>query len=238
MNKDLINKIKSRGYWRINFQPTVYTQKISSLGKCRSIVEKNAVNLRGWDYPHIPLKESENTGVEPGKNFIQGWIDFGRFKEFWRMYQSGQFIHYRALLEDWLEEDEWTPSLAATIKPFTKIGVVSSIVYQITEIFEFLARLTRDGIYDEGASVAIGLYNTEGRELRMDVPGRMPLYLCYKTPLKEIEFAERFSKDRILTHSRELALDVIVFIFERFNWFNLPRDAIRKDQEDLLSGRV
>ena len=41
MKKDLIQKIQSKGYWRINFQPLIVTTKLKTLGDCCKIVEDN-----------------------------------------------------------------------------------------------------------------------------------------------------------------------------------------------------
>jgi hypothetical protein len=238
MKNNLLEKIKSRGYWRINFQPLIYTQKFISLGECKDIVEKNTVEHRGWDYPHFPRRSGEDTGLEPGENFYQGWIDWGEFKEFWRMYQSGQFIHYLALREDWLEEAIWRHNLHDKIKPMSLLGIIGSVVYQMTEIFEFLSRLGTAGVYDEGVRVSIGLYNTENRKLWIDAGLRVPLLQEYKTVAKKIEFDQEFTKEQIITNPNDLALKVIIYIFDRFGWHNPPVETIKKDQDSLLSGKI
>jgi hypothetical protein len=42
MKEGLIDKIKSNGYWRINFQPLVDSIKLKSIDDCAQIVEKNS----------------------------------------------------------------------------------------------------------------------------------------------------------------------------------------------------
>src|ERR1035441_3490152 len=107
MNKPILDKIKSRGYWRINFEPLVYEQKLKTLGECKDIIEKSQVELRGWNYPHFPRRTGTDVGLESGDKFYEGWIDWFNHIEFWRMYQSGQFLHYFAVREDWSESDGW-----------------------------------------------------------------------------------------------------------------------------------
>ena len=82
MKPDLQEKIKTRGYWRINFQPLVYQQKISSLGSCRDFVERHIVRLRGWDYPAFLRKNDEYSGLEPAADFYLGWVDWENHKKY------------------------------------------------------------------------------------------------------------------------------------------------------------
>lgn len=238
LKKDLLEKIQKRGYWRINFQPLIDTQKFTSLGECKDIVEKNTVELRGWDYPHFPRRRGDDTGLEPGENFYQGWVDWENHKEFWRMYQSGQFIHYLALREDWLEEDSWRQNLHEKIKPMSSLGIIGSVVYQMTEIFEFLSRLGTAGIYDEGVRVSIALHNTENRELWIEDSMRAPFFQPYKTGMQKIEFVKEFTKEQSISSPKDLAFEVIKHIFDRFGWHNPPIETIKKDQDSLLSGRI
>lgn len=74
------------------------------------------------------------------------------------MYQSGQFIHYRALREDWTQEDSWIPK-EFKLAPMKFLGVLSTI-YLITEIFEFLSRIGNEGLCKEGVNVSIVLEKT------------------------------------------------------------------------------
>src|ERR1700752_3656587 len=158
MKPELVEKIRSRGYWRTNFEPLVAKQKLR-LGECRDIVEKNSVGLRGWNYPHYPRRIADDSGLEPGANYYEGWIDWWSHLEFWRMYESGQFLHYVALVEDWQEKDGWMDSREQRIEPKTVIGITGSIVYELTEIYEFLSRLAAAGVYDEGVRTNVSLNN-------------------------------------------------------------------------------
>jgi len=238
MKKDLLEKIKSRGYWRINFQPLVDAQKFISLGECKDIIEKNTIELRGWDYPHFPRRKGKDAGLEPGENFYQGWIDWENHKEFWRMYQSGQFIHYLALREDWFEDNSWGQNLYEKIKPMSSLGIIGSVEYQMTEIFEFLSRLGTANVYNEGVRVSIILYNTENRELWIEDSMRMSFFQPYKTGMPKVGFIKEFAKEQIVTNSRGLAFEVIKYIFDRFGWDNPPIETIKKDQDNLLSRRI
>jgi len=234
MNQDIINKIKSRGYWRVNFQPIVDTLKIKTLGDCKEIVGKNTVELRGWDYPHFPQRRGDDTGLEPGENFYHGWVDWEDCIEFWNMYQSGQFINYLALREDWPREGSWQSRQGEKIEPGTVLSITGTVIYQVTEFFEFLSRLGRTGIYDEGVNVSISINNTKGRKLYVSDPNRGRLLATYDTGAERIEFSRQYTKDDIVTKPRELALEAILFIFDHFGWHKPSTDMIKSDQEKLL----
>jgi len=237
MNEKLIEKIKERGYWRVNFQPLIATIKMDTLQKCKDVVERNSVQLRGWDYPHIPRRNDENSGMAPAGNYYEGWENWANHKEFWRIYKSGQFLYYRGLREDWLEEDDWRPKVAEKIKPGSSLGVVGSVIYEITETFSFLSRLATAGLYDEGVNVKISLNKTKDRELWIEDPMRASFMYPRKTSALNLSFEEAYTKDEIINNSKGLANKLILQIFDSFG-FNPPPEQIEKDQDVLLSGKA
>lgn len=235
MAENILDIIKSRGYWRINFRPRVIEEKLK-LSECKDIVKKNAVDFRGWDYPHVPRRRDDDSNLVPGNNYYEGWINWGVHKEIWRMYQSGQFIHYRAVAEDWLKEDNWYGEKHKNIEPGTNLSVISAI-YLITEIFEFLSRLTNNNLYKEGVWGDIRLCKTAHRELVMLDPMRVPLSGKYETGIDEISFSKEYNDEQIIQNAREEALNVIVYIFQRFQWDNPPTEVFKADQEKLITRR-
>lgn len=237
MKQELIDKIKSRGYWRISFQPLVLAQKLK-LRECAYIVEKNSVALRGWNYPHFPGRLGDDAGLEPGESFYEGWVDWWNCTEFWRMYESGQFIHYLALGEDWPENDGWRDDRRPALKPLTVIEITQGIVYQLTEIYQFLLRLGTSGVYDEGVRSSISLINTKGRKLWINDPMRGRFMQEYKTGADKIEYTKEYTKEDLLAKPQELAFDAIIYICDRFGWHNPSADVIRKDQDNLLNRRI
>jgi len=237
MRADLLDKIRSRGYWRINFRPIVEREPLGSLSACKEIVEKSAVLLRGWDYPHFPRRLGEDSGLGPAENYYEGWVDWWNHKEFWRMYETTQFLHYLALREDWLEEDGWDASLAKTIRPGTSLGIIGSVIYQMSEIHEFLARLTGAGIYDDGVRVAISLNNTKDRQLWIEDVSRAPFHHEYRTVADRLEYKKEYSKAQVMDTSRELALKAVLFMFDHFGWERPSVEIIARDQENLFKGR-
>ncbi len=227
----IIEKIKTRGYWKMQFRPLEYRLRIERLEDCKKIVAKNAVLLRGWDFPHVPRREGEDTGLLPGDGYYEGWTNWGIHKELWRFYQSAQFICYRGLWEDWIDEDIIRPEPLAGQKQLSVLGTI----YQVTEIYEFLVGLARDGIYTEGLSILIALYETEQRELELD-GARAPFMWPRKTAASNIIYEIRHSETDLVESSMELAVDAILHIFQRFEW-TASKELIKKEQEELLKRR-
>jgi len=238
MTEGHLEKIKSRGYWRVNFRPLTADIRLKTMQECRDIVEKNSVELRGWDYPHFPRRNDEKVGTAPAGDFFEGWEDWENHKEFWRMYKTGQFLYYRALREDWLDERGgiFTTPNDKSFKAGEKIGVLGSLVYEITECFQFLSRLVERGLYEKGVKVHISLVNTKGRELVVDDGARIPFMYARKTEAPELSFEKTYTKEEILNDSKGLAHDIIMQVADSFGWNPAP-EQVAGDQEKLISRR-
>lgn len=238
MKEGHIEKIKSRGYWRVNFQPLVDIQKFQNLTLAREFITRNSVRLRGWDYPHISVRNDDDSGFEPCGEFYQMWVDWAKYKEFLRIFKSGQILIYRGLREDWTQEDMGlfgTSNL--NIDPGTKLGVVGSVIYEATEIFEFLLRLCRDGLYDEGVKISVTIFGLKNRELWVEDPMRAPFIFPKKTGADRVDFEKTLSKEEVVSDSKKIATELIKKIFDAFDWIPTEEQII-KDQDNLLSGRI
>lgn len=236
MKEELIDIIKSKGYWRINFQP-VSKPKEFTLAECNALIEKNSVKLRGWYYPFYGYGDADNHGFENHNNFRQGWIDSTEFKEFWRMYKSSQFLHYVAVTEDW-----WTPqnraerfSQVAEEQPKSFLNFVGSLNYFVTEVYEFLSRLYNSGLYEEGVIVSISLHNTKGRRLS-NFDFSRHLSRAYITQEDTIEFKKTYTPEDLAKSPKDLAIDPIVHIYEQFNFNDISVQQVIKVDQDTLYG--
>ena len=231
MNWDLINKIKSRGYWRINFHPLIFEkERIKSLRDCIEIINDCCLQLRGWPYP--PLNEEK---INAGQDFIENEIDSSHHKELWRFYQSAQFIHYRALWEDWLESEIWFDEISAIPNP-GEIIAVEGIVFLLTEIFEFVKGLAKKKLYDDGIKINISLVNTEGRRLANTNCERVGFFVEYKSSLYQIPLEKFYKSKDIITYSFDYAVESSIYFFERFKWFP-PIKNIQEIQKSFLGRR-
>jgi hypothetical protein len=233
-----LDKIRSTGYWRIHIRPTVYkSNRILSLSELRNIIEGCMVTLRGWNFPHLDHEETVN-----GDHWIESGADFREIVEYWRFYQSGQFIHYAAMGEDYLVEKIETILLDLGKSQNNRYLNISDTLFTVTEVFEFIARLIAKGIYTDPVHVSIKLVGTNNRLLffwhsqrNFFLRGK---YICYIDEINYPTDQTDFNSEDILSKSSELALDATFSIFERFNWNKVPMESLREDQKKLLERRL
>ena len=230
-------------HWRVNFRPQEYIEEaIPSLAECFRIIEKNRVRLRGWDYPHLSNRENERG---QGKNWVASWVDFRGHYEYWRFYQSGQFLHLFAVRES--TEAGWREKLEAETAShlnymrdidWSKVpGFVSmrNFIFSTTEIVEFAARLCQADVYRGQFHLSIALNEIKGFVLTTDWDRMWDRYCA----AGEDSLGKTWSIDSgaLIADSVKQTLDVTVWFFERFGWLNPSMDVLRRDIEDYLRGR-
>jgi hypothetical protein len=228
---DLLSKIHQDGYWRTLIRPTEFkANRIPTLGRCKEIVQKSVVSLRGWDYPFY-----QENKLELGQDWIASSCDWeqGKHFEYWRFYQSGQFIHQ---FNFWEEADP----LSRVPAP-SKYLLVLNTLFTITEIFEFGARLARQEVLGSQAEFIIELHGLKGRELTYE--NRIGPILFgggnkFISTQDVLEFKIQVAVNHLLGSPRALALDSAVSIFDHFGWFNPPRDMLAQEQAKFLERRL
>ncbi|MDA1096766.1 MAG: hypothetical protein O3B84_05875, partial [Chloroflexi bacterium] len=104
-------------------RPATYLDlRVGNVLELGRILASTAVSLRGWDFPHIDSRTSPRVGRE----WIEQNIDWEMHVEFWRFYQSGQFVHFAGLHEDWLDQAQML-SIGAGSPAGERLGVVSAV---------------------------------------------------------------------------------------------------------------
>ncbi len=217
MKEDLVEAIKSKGYWRINFRPITLPKPLLPLGRCFDTAQRATIGLRGWNYPHIPTRSDESRGIDYLDNCVQCWSGWSRHLEFWRLYTSEQFLYYLAIAEDWNNDDAYAGTLSPPRRPQNSSLGVTDTTWLMTETFEFLARLSQHGFYKDGARASIQLHNTSGRQLYIDEINRAPFATERTTAAESINYERMISFSEI-QQPKSRAKEVIEHIFERFNW--------------------
>src|SRR5207249_11591560 len=104
--EELLARIKLRGHWKTIIRPLRYeSERIPSLSTATRLVAESQVRFRGWYFPHI---EGGRHGRAPSAraNSIEAYTEWSDVKEYWRLHQSGQFVHLSAFGEDWGEADK------------------------------------------------------------------------------------------------------------------------------------
>lgn len=231
MRDEFINTIKSRGYWRINFRPLGPPQN-RSMTELKSLVRDNNVQLRGWYYPFFRDGSDDHYGLENHNDYLGCWIDWNEQKEFWRLYRSGQFLHYDAASEDWWGTRD---VMGIHVEPGKYLNFVGSLTYFITEIMEFLVRLHKAGLYPDGVKLSIELHNTRDRELASFEAMR---HLSFPKVTHEdiIRFQKEYSPDDFMQLPADLAIEPIVHFFEMFNFGDVSVEQVIKKDQDTLYG--
>ena len=239
--EDLIKKIKAKGYWKIVIRPSEYqTNLIHSIAECKDLIKENKLQLRGWDYPHIDprgIKVSSNNSVHS----YCDWPD-GPMYEYWRFYQTGQFVHYFSMREDLrideIRVNELQQSFGTKTRKFLDI---LSTLYSVTEVYQFAARLFSKINRVKGVEIIIELHDVKDRMLFFwGNHGRylsMP-YICEFTDgVLKVGEEKIIDLDTLLNDSSGLALDTTIEIFNKFNWEGANKNVFIEDQKGLLERR-
>jgi hypothetical protein len=221
VREELIESIRSSGYWRVNLRPTGAPRDYL-LGECRKLVRDAAVSMRGWDYPHVTTITNDEGGDETADGYVENWCNWSGFKEFWRMYPSGQFLSYTALREETLEGMFQTGG-KGTI-------AVDHTIYSFTEIFEFAHRLALRGVYPDGANIMISLEGAMDRRLWLGPNPHVRFFGNKSTSATRIELDASLSPETLQDGYREQAVILLVRLFDRFGW-NPPPAQIAAVQE-------
>ena len=231
-------------HWRVNFRPIDYKEDlIPTLSKCFGTIEKNKLSLRGWDYPHLSRRDTER---EQGNNWVASWSAFMGHNEYWRFYQSGQFIHFFSVKES--TKGEYKEKLRSDMKShriFTDGEInwdsvpgffsIINFIYNITEIYEFAARLCQSGIYTGTVNIQIEIKGIKGFVLT--APWERAWHSYYAASQDVLSKNHEVDTEQLIAASKDISLEAIVWFFERFGWLEPSKNVIRQDQEKLIKGK-
>jgi hypothetical protein len=234
--------VRELPHWRVSFRPDEYkADRIASLRECVNVMRATNLSLRGWDYPHFSNRSQEQ---EFGESWLASWCDFWGHVEYWRLYQSGQFIHlfavreaadleYRAKMERLAQHNPATCDAELTsIRGF--IDFINAL-YTLTEIFEFATRLSQRGLYDRALTISVELKGVKGFVLGTSdfdrawhgyyAAGREVLGRSWDLTIRDLVSA-----------SAEYSLKATTWFFERFGWLDPSLDLLKTEQERFLRG--
>ena len=222
---EILQQIRQTGHWRIELRPLVYDRnRLASLTDCWAALDNAQVRLRGY-YPEL---DGTRTNLDTS---VESALAGGANSKYLRLFQSGQFIHYFPVWEDF-HQVPWESSRFPNGRPDKYLEIVATIT-RITEVFEFASRLAQRGVLSPNALVSISLRSTAEREL---VFWRISRFLSrhYRCASDEVVFHREYSQEDLVGGSRELALTAIVHVFERFNWLEPPVAVFAEDQRKLF----
>lgn len=221
----LLKAIRSAGYWRVAIHPDVFTvDGVASLEDLCRAFDQARVELRGWDYPHGP-----RGGPTRHQDFIEGTADFGSYLEVWRLATTGLFLHEFAMWED--QRDE-------VYGERLKYLDVTGVLFRLTEMFLFAARLAKALSFDSSVSLEFTVHRLGGRNLQTFDPRRAPLNDERKSAPGLAPYSRKLSYAamQLMGSAPSLAIDETLKLYELFNW-NPARERVEDDQRKLIERR-
>jgi hypothetical protein len=228
-------------HWRVNIrQDTFNPSVIPSLSECREVINATKVSLRGWDYPHLSRKEGQSGS---GNNWIASWTEFMNHIEYWRFYQSAQFIHLfavrEALASDWRAQLQKAAAFHAyESRDWSKVpGYFSllNVLYTVTEIFEFASRLAQRGVYAGSVVLTLELKGIRGFILTPDLDRA---WSGTKIASEDVySYTWTLTPADLVSNTATHSLSAAVWLFERLGWESPAIEVLRRDQTHFLSGQ-
>lgn len=226
----LLGRIRQRGFWRVVIRSGHFERlRIPDKTSLYPLLRGRAVRLRGWGYPQVEANPDHRIG--------QDWIDqeseWNYHLEYWRLYQSGQFIDFAGVKEDWRDRSSLSP-LPDGWRPGHRLPITDT-VYRFTEIFEFAARLALTDAYavDDRVYLEIALHGLEGRQLYADDSKRSLLFGLQPAAIAEYSRALDLSRIELAANAYEPALQAAAELFALFQWQPAP-GVLRDIQAELL----
>lgn len=235
--KDIISKLKSKGFWEICIRPNSHTKDKLTLDVCKQIIEKCQVRLRGWSYPPIGNKTEQYFF---GQNYVEGLINFHVYLEVWRFYQSGQFVHYQNFWEDSEKGIDWRIGFRTDYEKqkTLKVKGVTLTLYTIAEIFQLASNLINEKVYDDKIYISLKLHDVKGRSLATSEPLRI-LYKDYKCMIDAITFEKIYDHKGFDENLSNYIMEAVKDIFQRFGWISKDVEkALMPDLKDFLAGKI
>jgi len=220
----ILSKIRSRGHWRVVIRPTAFQEKrIEQYADLFPIIDRNSVQLRGWDYPHV---DHQNPPLR-GADWVGQEYDCEDHIEVWRFHQSGLFVHYSAVCRDW--RDQSSRPAEPGWAPLQDIEYLHTIL-EFVEIFEFAARLALSPAGASPMRLEIVLEPLANRRLMSTNPD-IRFRSEYRTQMPHWEYRWEGAQTELIARPRELAALAAKDLFARFGLNVTPEILSRLQQK-------
>jgi hypothetical protein len=163
---DILERLKQAAHWKVIVRPSAFDgQLIPELLQCWTVIEACRVSLRGWDYPHVDRSDRAR-----GTDWIASWGDFGSHREYWRFFQTGQFIHLFSFREDAIPDalkraiSKLVEKLPPSAQP-SGCADILELASNVTEIYELASRLAQRLALEGKVYISIELVGVKDRIL-------------------------------------------------------------------------
>lgn len=191
------------------------------------MLERSVVRWRGWDYPHVDTQ----TPPHVDKDWIGQEFEWEHYVEVWRLYRSGQFVHFFGMHQDWRDQSTIWPA-GGDWKAGETLYVFDTL-FTFTEIFEFAARLAMTKAGDDSMHIDVTVSGLDGRALQLDSSQPAPLLSHYTSSVSQVPQSFDVTRSELLTATKELALGATIELMKCFGW-EPPERVLREEQARLL----
>jgi hypothetical protein len=190
----------------------VFTDRRLDYGELEEVLAGIVVRMRGWPLPYI----DHRADVLRGEDWVGQDIDASVVSHYeaWRFFTSGQFSHLRAVSADWRTGAEATP----TPNGASSVIEIWEILYYLTELYEFAARLALTKAGAEAMTLDVRLNGMHGRELVVGDPRRIPFSSPHRTNVPSYEERVTLQRDELVAEPRLKAVVMAREFFLRFGW--------------------
>ena len=162
--------------------------------------------------------------------------------EYWRFYQSGQFMHLFSMREDLRITEQQKKNFQEEFQTehIDKFLSILSTLYSVTEIYKFASNIVTNFKESDSLEIIIELHGVKNRMLMFwDNFSRYLSrpYICdYVSDVLKVERV--ISKNDILENMEDLALNATIEIFNKFNWDTVNKTIFIDDQKKLLERKL
>jgi hypothetical protein len=234
--EELLQDIRSHGYWRVEVHSTDYQSKrLSSRAAMQDLLNRATVSLRGWPYPYFRAEETAYNA-----KWLEGQVSWDRYREYWRLYESGQWLHYLGLPGARISRERLFQGRSPLPPQHTGyIHVRGDVLFTLTEILHFAVGLAQGGVLDPAAFVSIQLHNTKDYMLVEGFERFFPHEYVNRSD-RPIEQQCNLPVSELSAIADQKALEMSVRVFEVFGW--IPSEAavrtLEEDQKKLVERRL
>jgi hypothetical protein len=142
---------------------------------------------------------------------------------------------YRALVEDWYDEDVHRQSLGQQVRPGTVLNLSYSLTYLLVDFIEFISRLGEQGLYKQGVVLHFILHNVFDRKLRIDQMNRSGFMYDRITKADKITLNRQYPIDKLITGRLQIANELALEVMDSFS-FNPDASSVLNDQKNYARG--
>lgn len=229
-NTPTLEEIRSRGYWKLLIRPSEFSKlRIQDIRQLSDIIIRSTVTTGGKDFPVIYTGNPKSILI--GQDWVGQEINFSDMAILtdWRFYQSGQFVCYFGMRNDWHNPSGKIPPTQDTQSQqqthYKKLDI-QSVIFHFLEIFRFASNLLSTQVYDTDRTIEVDIEVNGLRGRLPDAPFNLKSYLNPYLFIPEYgiidhldtyNFSRIFERSNIIANPLDLAKDATNDLFARYN---------------------